>query len=177
MKKSLMLIALLGLLAGCVTKTPLVGTDVNPINGARTDVTPMMLTSAGQLREVVYLNAYREIAPKTGTRYLLEVKYVAPAEVGYLEIPPGQTLTILADGQPIKLDGTGTLNTRVGFRKENMDFVSETAQYRASRLDMQKMGFARQIKVQIKGNKGLIERDFNPENFEKIRAFVTQAVL
>ncbi len=177
MRTSLTLIALLGLLAGCATPPPQVGTDVNPLTGTRTDVTETMLVSAGTPREVVWLTGFRECPPGAQPRYYLMIRYIAPLEVGYLEIPPGQSFTLQADGNPIKLDGTGSLNTRRTFKQEGMEFVSEVAQYPVSRLDLQKIGYARKLKAQIKGNKGLIERDFVDDNYDKMRAFVTRTAL
>jgi hypothetical protein len=177
MRTSLTLIALLGLLAGCATPPPQVGTYVNPLTGGVTDVTDTMLVGPGTPREVVYLTCYHEKNPSGEPRYYLSVKYIAPVEVGYLEIPPGQTLTIVADGNAIKLDGSGSLNTRQMYKHEGTEFVTELAQYPISRLDLQKIGYARKLQAQIKGNKLLIERDFVDDNYDKIRAFVTRTAL
>jgi hypothetical protein len=38
---------------------------------------------------------------------------------------------------------------------------------------LQKIASARDVKVQIKGNNGLVERDFKPENFQRLRRFVS----
>lgn len=180
MKTSLMLIALIGLLAGCATKPPPpTATIYDPITGERRDITEMMLPSPQDPpREVVYLSSYRENQSYgSQSKYYMSIKYIAGTEVGYLEIPPGQTLTLLADGQPVKLDGTGSMNMRKGFKQNDLEFVTETAIYPVSRADLQKLGYARKIKVQIKGIKGLIERDFADENYENLRAFVTRAAL
>jgi hypothetical protein len=178
MKTTLTLIALIGILAGCATKPPPVATDINPITGARTDVSDIMLPgSSAQPREVVYLSTFRTTDLNNPPKYYFLARYIAPSEVGFLEIPPGQTLTLFADGQPIKLDSSGSLNTRKNFKQKDVEFVSETAQYQVSKLDMEKLGYARKIKVQLKGNKGLVEREFGPENYDSIRAFVTRAVL
>ena len=134
------------------------------------------MATDGQPREVIWLNSFRD--SKDGKPvYYLEVQYVAPADVGYLEIPPGETLTLLVDGQPMKLESSGSLNRRREFSREKTEFVREGAIYPVSKLNLQKIAAAQKVKVQIKGNKGLIERDFRPENFERIRAFVTRAAL
>jgi hypothetical protein len=180
MKTSLMLIALLGLLAGCATKPPPpTATIYDPITGERRDVSENLLPSpANPPREVVYLATFRENKSHgSESTYYVQVRYIASSEVGYLEIPPGQTLTILADDSPVKLDGTGSMNLRKTFKQEEIDFVSESAIYRISRADLQKLGYARKIKVQIKGNKGLIDRDFTQENYDNLRSFVTRAAL
>ncbi len=178
MKTTFTLIALIGILAGCATKPPPVATDINPITGDRTDVSDIILPGdSATPREVMCLNPFRVVQAGIQPKYYLIARYIAPAEVGYLEIPPGQTLTLYADGNPIKLDSSGSLNTRKAFKEKDVDFVSETAQYQVSKLDMEKLGYARKIKVQLKGNKGLVEREFGPENYDSIRAFVTRAVL
>ncbi len=173
----LSLIALLGLLAGCSTTPPQVASDYNPMTGTQTDVSETMLVGPGEPREVLWLTSFREVSVGSTAKYYLLIKYIAPAEVGYLEIPPGQTLTLLADNQAIKLDGSGSLNTRKLFKQQKVDFVSEIAQYPVSRADLQKIGYARNIKVQVKGNSKLVERDFTQENYDNVRAFVTRAAL
>jgi hypothetical protein len=178
MKIRFTLIALLAILAGCATPPPPVATDINPITGERTDLTDILLPGASsQPREVVYLSFFRTNPQHSPSKYYVLARYIAPAEVGYLEVPPGQTLTLDADSQPIKLDGTGSINSRKAFKEKGNDYVSETAQFQISKQDMQKLGFARKIKVQLKGGKLLVEREFGPENFDSIRAFVTRAVL
>jgi hypothetical protein len=178
MKMRFTLIALLAILAGCATPPPPVATDVNPITGERTDFTDVLLAgSSSQPREVVYLSFFRMSPQGNSPKYYILAKYIAPAEVGYLEVPPGQTLTLEADGQPIKLDGTGSINSRKAFKEKNNDYVSETAQFQISKQDMQKLGFARKISMKLRGGKLLVEREFGPENYDSIRAFVTRAVL
>ncbi len=178
MKTTFTLIALLGILAGCATKPPPVATDINPITGERTDLTDILLPGASaQPREVVYLSLFRQYNQSGPPKFYILATYFAPKEVGYLEIPPGATLTLEADGQAIKLDGTGSINSRKAFKNQGVDFVKEIAQYQVSKLDMEKLGYARKIKMQLKGGKLLVEREFGPENYDSIRAFVSRAVL
>jgi hypothetical protein len=143
-----------------------------------TTVSDIMLpTSSAQPREVVYLTLFRLNSVSAPPKYYITAKYVAPAEVGYLEVPPGQTLTLFADGQDIKLDSTGSINSRKAFKQKDVDFVTESAHYLISKKDMERLGFARKITVQLKGSKLLVAREFSAENYESMRAFVTRAVL
>src|SRR2546425_1170506 len=82
-------------------------------NGRRTDVMgDNPLEAPGTPREAVRLNAYRELAPSGQGKYYLSVTYMARNEVGYLDIAPGPTLTLIVDGQPTKLNGSGSFNRR-----------------------------------------------------------------
>jgi hypothetical protein len=172
MKNLLILLAALGLMAGCASKPPAAATIYDPISGSRTDVSENLLPASGSPREVVYLNMFRDYRSPEHINYYLETFYMAPSEAGYLEIPPGETLTLTADGNSMKFDGSGSLNRRQTYRK---DYVKEIALYEVSKLDLQKLAAAKKIKVQIRGNNGLIEREFAPENFENLRAFVSRA--
>ena len=109
--------------------------------------------------------------------YYIDVTYVAPKDVGYLEVPPGQTLTVVADGETIKLEGNGSFNRRRAYRQDKQEFVSEKALYDVTKAQLQKLANAKKVKVQIKGNGGIVDRDFVPENFEQLRAFVTRSAL
>lgn len=174
---SLALLAL-GLVAGCKTQQPAVQTHYDSFSGLRTDLlSDNILPTPGDPREVVWLNAARVFQNNRDAIYRLEVSYVARDEVGLLEIPAGQTLTLIVDGQPLKFQGIGSSNTRKQFKKSGQPFVSEDALYAATRADLQRIASARQVKVQVRGTKGLIDRDFGPENFQKFREFVTRAAL
>ena len=166
-------LAVAALLAGCASPAPDVTSYYDQITGQRTDLMQNELEAPGQVREVVALNAYR-VQERRGPQLYLQANYMAMKERGYLEIPPGKTLTIVADGKPMIFDGSGSLNMRDSYKK---DFVTESALYPVSKADLQKIASARQVKVQIKGNNGLIEREFKAENFERFRKFVTYYAL
>src|SRR5437867_7520461 len=158
MKKRFIEFAALLLLAGCATQTPEVSTYYDPVMGDRTDlINDNVLETPGQPREIVELDASRVWKNARDSKYYLEVSYMARTEVGYLEIPPGETLTIVADGQPMKFDGTGSANMRKRVRKE---LVRENAIYPTTKSTLQKIAAAQQVKVQIKGNKGLVQREY-----------------
>src|SRR2546425_3662226 len=171
MKRYFIQFAALLTLAGCAMKAPVVTTHYDPVSGNRTDLlSDNLLETPGPLREIVELDASRIWKSYYESVYYLEVRYMARSEVGYLEIPPGETLTIVADGQPMKFDGLGSANTRKVFKKE---LVRENALYPASKNALQRIAAAKDVKVQIKGNKGLIERQFAQENLERFRKFVS----
>ena len=175
--KSHGILFLLGLIliAGCRTRVPDVVTNFDPITGQRTD-----LLSGNELespqqppREVVWLNADRLAADAWNrqTKLYLQVDYMAKAETGFLEIPVGTTLILTVDGREMKLTGNGSFNKRNSREK---GFVNETALYQISRMDFSKIANAKTVKVQIRGNKGIVERDFSPENFKRFQEFLSR---
>jgi hypothetical protein len=175
MKNYLALFCGLGLLAGCATEpTADVATHVDPSSGLRTDLMgENLLESKGQ-RELVWLNASRVYRNYRDAQYYLETQYMAREDAGYLEIPSGVKLTVTVDGQPIKFTGTGSANMRKPYKKE---LVREVAIYPATRIQLQKIALGKEVKVSIRGNKGLIEREFSKENAERFRQFVTRFAL
>src|SRR5438876_10489717 len=143
MKRRFIQFAALLFVAGCATETPSVSSHYDPVMGDRTDLlSGNILESSGPLREIVELDASRVWKNARDNNYYLEVSYMARSEVGYLEIPPGETLTIVADGQPLKFDGTGSANMRKRVRKE---VVQERAIYPATRGALQKIARAQQV--------------------------------
>lgn len=162
--------AVAALLAGCASPTADVSTYYDQMTGLRTDLMENELESPGQLREIVWLNASRVFHDRQNTELYLEASYMAMKDRGFLEIPPGKTLTVVADGKPIVLDGTGSMNMRKPYKK---DLVRETALYPVTKAQLQQIAGAKHVKVQIKGNNGLVEREFKAENFERFRKFVS----
>lgn len=169
--KILTSLAALGLLVGCASPQPDVQSVYDQVTGLRTDLlADNELEAPGKPREIVWLNASRVFRDYNKSEYYLEVSYMAMADRGYLDIPPGQTLTLVVDGQPMNFDGSGSANTRKPYKK---DFVRENALYPVTKSQLQKIAGAKQVKVQIKGKNGLIDRDFKTANFERFRQFVT----
>jgi hypothetical protein len=161
------------LLAGCATKAPDVATYIDPYTKARTDLmSENMLEATEPIREVVWLNASRMFKNPRDFQYYLEVDYMARTETGYLEIPPGETLVIIADGQEIKFNGSGSINAR----KEQKEDVSERAIYAATGQQLRTIANAENVRVSILGRKGIVQRKFTPENFERFRQFVQRFV-
>ncbi len=170
MKKYFVRFAVLLFVAGCAMQAPEVSTHYDPI-GNRTDLmSENLLDTPGPPREMVWLNASRIWKGFDKSSYYLEVEYMARNEVGFLEIPPGEALTIIADGEAMKFAGDGSMNLRKPYKKE---LVRENAIFHVDKKALQKIAAAKQVKVQIKGNKGLIEREFAKENTERFRKFVS----
>lgn len=161
------------LLAGCATQRPPVTTYIDPITRARTDLMgENMLQSPEPIREIVWLNASRMFKNARQYQYYLEVDYMARRETGFLEIPPGETLVIVADGQELKFSGSGSLNSR----KELDEEVTERAIYLASGEQLRTIANAKDVQVSIRGRSGMVQRTFTPENTERFRQFVAKYV-
>lgn len=175
MKRYLLGLALLSTLTACVTPETRVTSYQDSFSGSTDMLVDNELPSPSQPREVVWLDAYR-ILKGAQRAYYLQVRYLATAEVGFVDIEPGQSLTILADGETIKFySASGSMNSRELIR--GMKFAEEKALYEANREQLQKIAKAKKVKVQIKGAKGLIEREFGPKNYDDFRAFVTRFAL
>lgn len=155
---------------GCGT-TPEVTSYVNPVSGRRTDVlAENLLEAPGQSREMLWLNAYRDFTDQYRFKYYLEVIYGAREETGLLDIGPGRSLTIVADGNEMNFVGLGSLS-----KDEEKGAVFETAKYEATADDIYRISRARQVRVRVTGRNGMVERDFALENFDKFRKFADQA--
>ena len=118
---------------------------------------------------LLWLNASRIREGAWGGRYYLEVRYEALESTGYLDIGPGETLTLTVDDAILKLRGLGSLNTR---RRTGAGTVVETAIYETNEDTLRKIAKARSVQVTVRGNSRLIERAFKPQNIEKFRRFV-----
>jgi len=164
------------LLTGCAgPQAPDVTTHIDHATGLRTDLMgENLLEGKGPPRELLWLNASRVYRNYSDAQYYLEVQYMAKEDAGYLEIPAGETLTVLIDGQPLKFSGTGGANMRKPYKDQ---LVREVAIYPATRIQLQKIALGRDVKVQVRGNNGLLEREFNKDNQERFRQFVTRFAL
>jgi hypothetical protein len=171
-KLSLLFLAVAGLFAGCATKAPDVMTYHDPYSRTRTDfITENMLETAGPPREIVWLNASR-VSNSKDYRHYLEVEYLALPETGLLDIQPGESLVVLADGQELKFHSSGSLNAR----REQKGEVRERAIYAATGQQLRAIANAKTVKVSITGKNGIVQREFTPANFEKFRNSVTNYV-
>lgn len=156
-------------LAGCAS-TPEVTTWTNPVNGQRTDIlAENLLDVPGETREMLWLNAYREVFGPQRQRYHLQVIYGAREEAGYLEINPGRSLTILVDGEELNFSGLGSLD-----KDEKKGALFETARYDATGEDISRIANGKKVVVRVTGKNGIVVREFAEENFEKFRQFSKQ---
>ena len=170
MKTAVLFVLALVLVAGCTRQGPNTATNYDPIFGVRTDImSDNPLETEGEPRELVWLHASRMVNRQDVATYYLEVKYMARAEVGWLEIPPGENLVLTIDGETVKLRGSGSENMRAKYKK---DFVKERAIYEVTKANLQKIAKAKEVKVTIRGNNGLLQREFDAANFERFREFV-----
>jgi len=172
----ILFITVLTLITGCRTSPPDVATNFDPITGARTDLMSENILETPQTppREVVWLNASRldnTYSRRKGT-YYLEVMYQALTDTGYLDILFGTSLILNVDGKEMRFTGNGSYNKRKSSKK---GYVTETALYEVTRPQLDQIAHAKQVKVRIKGNNGLVERDFAPENFKRFEQFLARA--
>src|SRR5262249_23285208 len=91
-------------------------------------------------------------------------------DVGYLEIGPFRSLTITADGHEMIFNMLGDSKQR-----EDKGALFETAVYEVSADDIHRIADAKKVAVQLRGRRGLVTRQFGPENFEKFRKFTQQS--
>ena len=162
-------LAVLLLLAGCAT-TPDVTTHYTAFSGKRTDLmSDNLLDAPGPPREVVWLNASRVFDRNDQGTYYLEASYMARSEVGLLEIDPGETLTLLIDGDKTKFFSSGSLNTRKTLKN---GLVKEHAIYACTAAQLRQIASAKKVAVGLTGKRGLVLRDFQPDNFDRFQRFV-----
>lgn len=169
---SLMFLALV--LAGCATKAPDVTTQVNQFTNERTDaMEDVLLKGPGNPpRELIWLSATRYSKQFNRAPIFIGVKYMARAETGALDIDPGQSLTIIADGTPYKLTGSGSLNARTTTKENDQEFTQESAFYEILPSQLARISQAKKIQILVKGQRGLVERELDAEAMNRLRRFV-----
>lgn len=169
-KNLLCSLAVVGLLAGCARSLPPVSTYYD-MSGLRTDLLEgnRLPSPVNPPREIVWLNASRLYKTPTDSVYYLEVEYMAKEETGLLDIPYGETLTLVLDGKPVKFKSNGSMNLR---KASSEGIVRERALYSVTREQLQQIAAAKKVEVQIKGNNGLVVREFDAENYRRFRLFV-----
>jgi hypothetical protein len=173
--KLLFSLVLVGFVAGCAARAPRFDTTthIDPYTGLRTDLlSENLLEGPEPPRELIWLNASRVFKNRKDYDYYLELHYEARSETGVLDIGPGATLVLVADGHPMQFFGTGSLNRR---RHEN-GLVSEDAIYPATGRQLQKIAESHAVTVRVIGRNGEVVRDFAPENFARFQSFVTDYV-
>jgi hypothetical protein len=172
MKNAFSLLLTAALLAGCAT-SPEVTTYTDPLTNQRTDLlseNELVVPGQDQPREVVWLNASR--LPKDRNSYNIYLEVTSAVKMGTdpVDIYPGRTLTIIADGKEMKFSGLGSSN----HRREKDGILYETALYEAQRSDIDAIAAASKVTVLVQGKAVLIERDFAADNFERFKQFAAQ---
>ena len=164
--------ALLLAFSGCQS-TPRddVASFTNPITARRTDVLGQnLLETSTPSREMIWLNAYRDFLNLNEYRYYLELIYGANEQAGYLDIGPGRSLTIVADGKEMNFASLGSLD-----KEKEGSALFERVRYDATSDDLNQIAHAKQVSVRVVGQNGIVVRQFGPENFDKFRKFMDQA--
>jgi hypothetical protein len=162
----------LSLLAGCAPKSG-VSSYYDNFSGRTDFISDNMLEAPGQPREIIWLNAARIFKQANVPSYYVDASYMSMAEAGLLDIAPGQSLTITTESDTMKfVSASGSVNNRKKMNKGSI--VRETAIYSVTKEQLQKIAGAKSVKVQLRGNRGVVEREFGPENFERFRTFVAK---
>ena len=78
-------------------------------------------------------------------------------------------LTFLVDGQPIRFDALETPQGEAGPGN-----FAERGVYLASARDIRRVAAGNNVRVQVGGTRGTIERPLDAENLARLRAFVAQ---
>ena len=108
------------------------------------------------------------MAPGT-PEYYLEARYQGASDAGFMEIGPGDALVLTVDGQTMRFRGPGSQENRKVLG--NGQFV-ENAVFEVKADDLRRIAKAKDVKVQINGDRRRMYREFNAENFQKFRSFV-----
>lgn len=161
-------------LAGCATKAPDVTTQVNQFTNERTDaMEDVLLQGTGNPpRELIWLSATRYSKEFNRAPIFIGIKYMARAETGALNIDPGQSLTIIADGTSYKLTGSGSLNARTTTTENGQEFAQESAIYEILPWQLVRISQAKKAQVLVKGQRSLVERDLDAEAMNRLRRYV-----
>jgi hypothetical protein len=155
--------------AGC-SSAPEVTSFVHPITGTRTDVLAQnLIDEPGNNREMIWLDAYRDFTDQYHYNYYLLLTYGGNADAGYLDLAPGRSLTIMADGQEMNFTALGSLR-----RWESKGAFFEEVRYDATADDMHRIASSKNVTVRVTGLRGVVVRKFSPENSEKFRKFISQ---
>ena len=159
------------LLVGCRSTPP----DSNVYThrgstGPDMDLTLDNLLESGEDRSyLVWLNAVRVRDGLWESRYYLEIRYEAANDAGYMDIGPGETLTLTIDGQDFGFTGPGSSESRT---LTSRGTYVENAVYECTPDDLRRIAQGNDIKVRVEGQSRKMYREFRPENIEKFRAFV-----
>lgn len=161
-----------GFLAGCETTPPeAVVSRTDEVTGRQSHlITDNIVEDTSQSDSLLWLNASELFTYRGVAKYYLEVRFQARPERGLIEIGPGQSLTVTADGVPIRLTGPGSAK----FRKQKYGTVIETAVYSVELAQLDQIAKAKEVRVRVSGGKGFVERVFAAKNSENFREFNRQ---
>ena len=173
MKKTLPLLALLGVLAGCATPVPDTVSYYDEFSSERTDlIGENELEAAQPAPDVLYLNAAHIVKGKAH-EYYLEVRYAAREDSGGLDIYPGRSLAVTVDGREMRFQSaSGSVNNR----QKKKGVMMETAIYPTDLESIRAIAGAASVKVRVTGHRASVERAFTSVNSERFKKFVKQAV-
>jgi hypothetical protein len=168
--KMILPLVMAALLAGCAApRQSDVYTYRNDVGQGIDLIMDNEIESATDRSALLWLNASRIREGAWGGRYFLEVRYEALESTGWLDIGPGESLTLTVDDTIMKFSGLGSLNTR---RKTADGTLVETAIYHTTENDLRKIAKAKTVQVTVRGGARMMEREFKPQNIEKFRKFV-----
>lgn len=158
------------LLAACKTPPPTdVYTSRNDLGATMDVIMENEIENPKDPTCLVWLNGSRKREGPWGGKFYLEVAYEGAAQVGYLDIGPGETLTMIIDGESRTFSGMGSSEFR---RKTDAGTFQEFAIYQVPEDVFKRIGKAREVTMKVQGRNRTIERDFQPANIEKFRTFV-----
>ena len=165
--KFAVILLLAGLFVGCSTTAPSLLTRQDEFTGDNIGLlTDNLITGKTSANAQIWLNASR-IVRKTGViLFFLEVHVESTA--GALNIEPGETLTLVIDGQELRYDGIGSGHSR----KSTNGKFTEDAIYRTTSGDIRKIANAQSVQVKVMGSKTYLESSFSTDNIQKFKDFV-----
>ena len=167
----LLSILALAWITGCATPfVPNVSTYEDPFNGLRIDQIPAnLLPVESASGELVWLDAARVFHNAIDFKYYFEVRYQSLPSTGHLQITPGQSLTIRADGKEMRFSGGGSENPRS--RSDGTLF--EFALYPVTADDLRAIAKATKVEVTVAGRNRTVQRAFEKANFDRFAEFVS----
>lgn len=91
----------------------------------------------------------------------------------WLSIPDGPSLSLLLDGTPIRFSGEGSKEHRV-VPAAYFGKAEEMARYRVEYADLKRIGAAGAVKVEWRGNAGILQRACSLQNLAYLTRFANE---
>ena len=165
----LLLLALAGVIVGCATPSTEVATLHDTVTGQTTGlIVNNYLAADTPGPPDLWLNASRVPKGFTGESFYLEVRYQSSIDKGWLHISAGPSLVMVVDGIPLSYRGAGSMYAR---ETTATGGLIEQAIYNVPTDDLRKIAFAKTVSVRVLGDKGVMERQFRPDNFARFKEF------